>query len=96
VILVGDVHIVTRPHIVANFNTEVADDSTTATDQAPITDCDNGICNALLTWHHASGQGDVRTNQCVRTNADVLLIEDCGRLPHDETSFAERAKPFPS
>jgi hypothetical protein len=94
VILISDVHVVSRPHIVTDFNTEVADDSTAATDQAPVADSDHWISNAFLAWHHAGRQRNIRTDQCVRTDVDVLLIEDCGRLPHDETSFAERTKPL--
>jgi hypothetical protein len=54
VILIRDVHVVSRPHIVTDFNTEVTDDSTTATDQAPVTNSDHWIGNALLTGHHSS------------------------------------------
>ena len=91
-ILVGDVHIVTRPHIVSDFNTEVANNSTATTNETSVSNTYNWVCDALLTWHHAGGQRNIWSDQCMCTNSDVLLIEDCGRLPHDETALTESTK----
>jgi hypothetical protein len=52
-ILVSDVNVVSRPHIVANLNTEVTNNSATAPNEAPVSDCDNWIRNAFLTRHHS-------------------------------------------
>jgi hypothetical protein len=67
----------------------MTNDSTASTNQTSISDGDNWICNALLTWNHPRRQRDIRTNQRICTDVDELLIEDCGRLPHDETAFAK-------
>jgi hypothetical protein len=70
----------------------MTNDSTASTNQAPVANSDDWISNALLTWNHPRRQRDIRTNQRICTDVDELLIEDCGRLPHDETPIAKGAE----
>ena len=93
-ILVSDVHVVPSPHVVADLDAEMTDYSATSTNQAPVTDTHHRIGNALLPWNHSSRQGDIGTNQSVFTDVDVLLVEDCGGLPHDEASPSKPAETF--
>jgi hypothetical protein len=76
-ILIGDVDVMTRPHIMANINCQVANDSATPSDQTPITDTHNWIGETLLARNHSSGKSNMASDHGVGSNMDVLLIENC-------------------
>jgi hypothetical protein len=62
VILIGDVHVVTSPDVIAYVDREVTNYATAPTDQASITYADNWVCQTLLSWHHPSRERYVATN----------------------------------
>ena len=48
VVLVGDVHVMTGPHVVPDLDREVADDATAPSDEAPVADAHDG--SVRHTW----------------------------------------------
>ncbi len=94
VVLIGDVDVVTGPHVVADHDLQVADDATPLADQASVTDRDHRIAHHLLARHHARRQGDLRSEHRALADVDVLLVEQRVRWEADHTARAETSEAF--
>lgn len=96
VILIGDVDVVSRPHVVSDLDREVTHDSAPAPNQTPVSDHDDPVRDAFLARHHPCRQSDVLADQCPRPHVDVPLVEDGRGGPHDVTAGTEAAEGFSS
>ena len=75
-VLIGDVHIVTSPHIVADLNGEMPNDAAPPSDQATVTYLHDGVGHHRLSRHHAGRERHMRPDHGVRTNPDRVLVVD--------------------
>ena len=92
VVLVGDVDVVARPHVVADLDRQVADDPAAAPDQAAVADAHDGVGHALLAGHHARRQRHVGPDQRAGADVDVALVDEGRRREADHAAVAERAE----
>ena len=92
VVLVGDVHVVTRPHVVADLDREVPDDAAALADQASVADAHHRVAQALLAGHHARRQRDAGAEHRALADVDVALVEDRVRREADDAAAAEVAE----
>ncbi|SUZ63946.1 uncharacterized protein METZ01_LOCUS16800, partial [marine metagenome] len=69
VVLIRDVHIHTRVHVVTDVDAVVANDRTAAPDQASIANDHHGISHHLLPRQHSRRQGDLGGNHGVIADA---------------------------
>ena len=91
-VLIGDVDVMSRPHVVTDVDGQVTDDSTTTANEASITDANHRIRHTFLTRNHASRKGNVRADHRVTADLDVGLVEDRCVWKADDTSLAEFGK----
>ena len=95
VVLVGDVHVVARPDVVADLDRQVADDAAPLADEAAVADRDHRVAHRDLTGDHPGRQAHVRADQRALPDVDVLLVEDRDRREADDAALAEPAEPPP-
>ena len=91
-VLIGDVDVMSGPHVVADVDSQMTDDSATAADEASITDANHRIRHTFLTRNHASRKGNVRADHRVTADLDLGLVEDRCVWKADDTSLAEFGK----
>ena len=89
-VLVRDVHVVTRPDVVTDLDRQVTDDPRAPTDETAIADAHHRSTETLLTGDHARRQRDVLTDHRVRADVDVVLVHDRRRRETDHASGTER------
>jgi hypothetical protein len=80
---------VTGPHIIANLDGKVPDNSTPLANEATVANGHDAFRNALLTRNHPGRQGALGTNHGVATYMDEVLIENCVRRKTNHTLLAE-------
>jgi pantoate--beta-alanine ligase len=96
VVLIGDVDVMARPHIVSDHDLEVPDDATALPDETAVTDPHDSIVQTLLTRDHPGGQSGLRADHGVPTDVDELLVEDRVEREADDAPLAERSEPSPA
>lgn len=92
VILVGDVHIVTRPHIISDADREMSDDSTSLADQTPVSNFHDTVCEADLSWDHSRRQRAMWSDHGVSSDVNVPLIEDRVRGEADDAVLSKTSE----
>ncbi|MFM8645866.1 MAG: hypothetical protein ACKODN_11845 [Actinomycetota bacterium] len=73
-----------RPHVVADVDRQMADDATTPPDETAVADAHHGRRDALLPGHHARRQSAVRPEHRVVADLDVVLVVDGHPRKRDE------------
>jgi hypothetical protein len=94
VILIGDVDMMAGPNVIADLDSQVTDDATPFTNEAPVADADDRISDHLLAGDHAGRKGDLRPKHRAFADVDVVLVEQRVRRKADHTVLSELAKPF--
>src|SRR5256885_13390570 len=74
-VLIGDVHVRTRGHVVADLDRLVTDDVTAATDVAALTDADHDVVLDRLARRHADREAHVGSDQRMGADVDVPFTE---------------------
>jgi hypothetical protein len=74
----------------------MANDSTSATDEATIPNTHNRVRQTLLTWDHSSRKRNMSSDHGVCTNVNVLLIENRGLRKTDDAVLPKCTKSLPS
>jgi hypothetical protein len=93
VVLIGDVHVGTGVHVVADLEIEMTDDVAAASDHAPVTDTHHRIGDHALPRHHARRNAHMGTDQRVATDPDPLFPEDGPGRKGQAAAVAERTEP---
>jgi hypothetical protein len=96
VILISDVHVVTSPYIVANINSKMTNDSTSATNEAAVPNTNDRIGQTFLPWNHSRRKRNMSSDHGVCTNVNVLLIENCGLRKTDNAVQSKSTESLPS
>lgn len=91
-VLISDVYVVTRPHVIADFDRKMADYAASLSDEATITDRHHSVGETGLTGHHSRRQRAVRSDHGVASDVHILLVEDRRPRETDDASFPERTE----
>lgn len=92
VALVSYIDMMASPHIVADINREMTDDSRSTTDQTSITNPNNWVRQTFLTRHHACREGDILTDHRLLADLNIFFVEYRRKRKQDNRAFAKFAK----
>lgn len=91
-ILIGDVHVMAGPDIVADLDCKMSNNPTAAPDQAAITDFHHRVGHTFLTRNHAGCQRNVGADHRSGTDLNVTLVHDRVRRKANHAALSKRAE----
>jgi hypothetical protein len=74
----------------------MTNDSTSATNEATVSNANNRVSQTLLTWDHSGRKRNMSSDHGVCTNVDVSLIENRGLRKTDNAVLSKGTKSLPS
>jgi acetyltransferase-like isoleucine patch superfamily enzyme len=93
VVLVGDVHVVAGPDVVADLDALVADDADALAERTPVADRDDRVAAHAHLRRHARADARERADRRARTDLDALLAEHDRLRERDHRSVPEACEP---
>src|SRR5688572_15454377 len=88
-VLVGDVHVMTRPDVVADRDAFVTDDADALPEHAAVADDDDGVARLVRLCRHPRADARQRSDRAALADRDAALTEDHRGRKRDHAALAE-------